>query len=128
MSGKVPPSSAARSRVTAFSAARSADVRRAATLYKRFTGHEPGVITEVQLPPHPKAVAVIGELDAVAYTCVRDGITEHYQHEFARADRPLLCSHPNGRQLYIVDGAYDFTHLGIVDASDAKNSPRRRRR
>ncbi len=124
MSGRVPPSSRARIRRAP---SRASDARRAASLYERFSGHDCEVVGEVQLPPHPRALAVIGPCDAISYTTVRDGRVEKYIHHFRAEDRPMLCTSPNGRQLYLVDGRYDFTELGIVDATDAKHSPRLRR-
>lgn len=127
MSGKVPPSSRAGRRGRSLASHPSAAVRRAADLRERFTGHETEIIGEVTLPPHPEAVAIIGELTAICYSTVRDGKHEEYIHEFRKADRALLCTSPDGRQLYIIGGRYDFTELGIVDASDRKHSPRYRR-
>lgn len=80
------------------------------------------------VPDLPKSAAVIGELDAVQYTTIRDGRVEAYEHRFRAGDRPMLCTSPDGRQLLIVGGAYVFTERGIVDASDSKNLPRRRSR
>lgn len=128
MSGKVPPSSRAGNRRHAFSAARSREVRAASLLREKFTGHPTEAIGEITLPKHPRAVLVIGELTAICYSTVRDGEHEEYIHEFKAKDRGLLCSSPNGRQLYIVGGEYDFTELGIVDASDRKHSPRYKRK
>ena len=127
MSGKVPPSSRAGRRGRSLRSHPSPDVRRAADLRERFTGHKTEIIDEIELPPHPKAVLVIGELTAICYSTVRDGEHEEYIHEFRKQDRAVLCASPNGRQLYIVGGRYDFTELGIVDASDRKHSPRYRR-
>lgn len=126
MSGKVPPSSGANRRAASFSRSRSPNVRRAALLYERFTGHDAESIGEIEVPPLPKEVAVIGECDGVLYTTVRDGKTEKYIHEFAASDKPLLCVSPDGRQLLMVGGRYLFTERGIVDRSDRKNYPRKR--
>jgi hypothetical protein len=120
VSGGVPPSS----RAGRFQRGRT----RAASLYERFTGHDAEVIATVKLPPAPPEVAVIGECTAICYSTVRDGRREEYIHEFRKVDRPHLCVDPTGRQLLLIGGNYDFTELGIVDASDAKHSPRRRRR
>lgn len=120
MSGGVPPSSRAGKRARAFTAARS-DIRRAASLYERFTGHEAESLGKVSVPDLPKVAAVIGDCDGVLYTTVRDGVTEKYIHEFAKADdKPLLCVTPDGKQLLLIGGTYDFTERGIVDGSDLK--------
>ena len=60
----------------------------------------------------------IGECDGVLYTTVRDGKIEHYIHEFADSDKPMLAVSPNGRQLILIGGRYKFTERGIVDTSD----------
>ena len=76
----------------------------------------------MNVPPLPKVAAVIGECDGVLYTTVRDGVTERYIHEFRKADKPLLCVSPDGRQILLVGGRYRFTEAGIVDASDKKHA------
>jgi hypothetical protein len=93
----------------------SKDAKQAASRYSRFTGHEPENIGSINIPPLPKSAAVIGELDGVMYTTVRDGRVEKYIHEFKGAARPLLCTSPDGKQLLIVGGKYLFTERGIVD-------------
>jgi hypothetical protein len=119
MSGRVPPSSRAgkRSRVKS----PSAEVRRAASLYERFSGHEAEAIGRIKVPALPKVGVSIGEIDGVLYTTVRDGRTEKYIHKFAKNDRPLFVVSPDGRQLFMIGGRYRFTELGIVDASDKKH-------
>ena len=121
MSGGVPPSSRARARTRRRNPAPGGDVARAADLYERFTGHDPEELGTVKVNPLPKVAAVIGECDGVLYTTVRDGQTERYIHEFRKADKPLLCVSPDGRQILLVGGRYRFTELGIVDASDKKH-------
>lgn len=96
-------------------------MNKARVLYENFTGHSAESIGVVDIPPLPEEVAVIGECDAVSYTTVRDGKTEHYIHEFRSSDKPLLCVAPNGRQLLLIGGRYKFTDRGIVDKSDHKN-------
>ena len=113
MSGRVRPSSRANVKRNARS-----ERQKAALLYERFTGHEAEPLFTVDIPPPPSHVAIIGSLTAVCYSTVRDGRAEDYIHEFAEKDQPLLAVSPNGRQLFIVEGRYRFTSLGIVDASD----------
>lgn len=116
MSGGVPPSSRAgrKRRPT------SNQILKAADLFERFTGHNAEELDTVIVPDLPAVVAIIGELDGVLYTTVRDGRTERYIHEFAKRDKPMLAVSPDGRSMIIVGGAYDFTERGIVDASDTK--------
>lgn len=116
MSGGVPPSSrAGRSPLR-----RRGAVALAADLFERFTGHDAESIGSISIGKMPKVAAVIGELDGVLYTTVRDGRVESYIHNFKAKDKPLLCVSPDGRQMLIVGGHYDFTERGIVDGSDRK--------
>jgi hypothetical protein len=94
------------------------EVKNALRLYEDFTGHAGEVITKIDKPSLPDAVAVIGRVDGIMYTAVRDGITEKYVHEFASNSRPLFCVSPDGKQLIMLGGAYDFTERGIVDSRD----------
>lgn len=110
MSGKVPPSSKARSRRRV-----SGDVARAAQRFRNFTGHEAEVIGKVNMPSLPKAVACMGELEAVIYSTVRDGKREKFIHKFKAADAPLLCVTPDGKQILLIGGRYTWTYRGIVD-------------
>lgn len=91
---------------------------RAAKLYQKFTGHDPEVIGRVTIPALPKSAACIGECDGILYTTVRDGVTERYIHKFRKPDKPMFCVSPDGKQLLLVGGNYDFTERGIVDHSD----------
>lgn len=119
MSGGVPPSSRAGKRSRSFARSR-ADIRRAADLYERFSGHQAEAIGEISIPAVPKTGIAIGTLDGVLYTTVRDGVTERYIHEFKKRDAPLLVVSPDGKQMFIVGGSFDFTERGIVDGSDRK--------
>ena len=122
MSGSVPPSSRAKGRNLRRAAPALGDVERAADLYERFSGHDPEELGTVRVPALPRVAALIGECDGVLYTTVRDGKTEKYIHEFRKADKPLLCVSPDGRQILLVGGRYRFTEAGIVDASDKKHA------
>jgi hypothetical protein len=95
-------------------AGQTPELRRAAALLKDFSGHDPHeVISLSEKPFH--AGLVIGTLDAVPYTTVRDGKTEHYLHEFEQHARPLLVASSDGRSLRVVGGRFQFTEAGIVD-------------
>lgn len=113
MSGRVPPSSRARSRPRPS----SRTVRQGADLRERFTGHETETARRVQFNV-PKVVIEIGPLDFVGYTTIRDGVVEHYIHKFAKRDKPILAVSANGKQILLIGGRYTFTERGIVDASD----------
>lgn len=114
MSGRVPPSSRAKSRPRKYP---SRDTHAAAGIYERFCGHEAEIVGRARMTI-PRAVAVIGTLDAVEYTTVRDGETQRFRHPFHVRDRPLLCVGPGGKPLFVIGGRYRFTERGIVDKSD----------
>ena len=63
----------------------------------------------------PDVALLVGHLDGVMYTTVRDGKKEKYIHRFKLKSRPLLITSHDGTQLIILGGEYDFTELGIVD-------------
>jgi hypothetical protein len=58
---------------------------------------------------------LVGDLDGVLYTTVRDGKTEKYVHRFRKRSRPLLVSAHDGKSLHILGGEYEFTERGIED-------------
>jgi hypothetical protein len=91
------------------------DVEEAARLFRRFTGHEPRYVDTVDAQPMPKALTAIGKCDGILYSAVRDGKLERYIHEFSRKSRPTFAVSPDGKQLYLLGGAYNFTSRGIVD-------------
>jgi hypothetical protein len=84
-------------------------------LFESFTGHELTHAKKIDVPDMPKEVVKIGTIDGVLYTTVRDGVTERYIHEFKRKARPTFAVSPDGRQLFMLGGAYNFTERGIVD-------------
>lgn len=88
----------------------------AAARYRRFTGMQPERALRVNYPENPVAGLAIGPCLEVAYETVRDGVVERYRHKFAPNARPTLVASHDGRQLYLLGGAYRFTDRGIVDA------------
>lgn len=114
MSGGVPRSSRGKRRPIRG----GSEVRKAADLYERFSGHEATEGARVTVPPPLKVGVAIGDVDGILYTTVRDGVTEKYIHKFAKKDRPLFVVSPDGKQLLMVGGSYTFTERGIVDTSD----------
>jgi hypothetical protein len=79
-----------------------------------FTGHIPSRILRVQ-KRHATRGLIIGELDGVLYSAVRDGRLERYIHRFRQRSRPLLTASADGKQLDIVGGRFQFTEAGIED-------------
>lgn len=121
MSGKVPPSSrAGRRRTIPRSGGMREAIARAADLYERFSGHQAEEAGRITVPDLPAVGVAIGTVDGILYTTVRDGVTEKYIHKFASKDKPLFVVSPDGKCLYMVGGAFDFTERGIVDATDVK--------
>lgn len=115
MSGQVPPSSRAGRRRTVRA---PKAVGRAVNIFERFTGHEADQLVNVNVRALPKVAAAIGYVTAICYVTERDGKIEDYMHEFAEVDQPIFAVSPDGKQLLMVGGNYDFTERGIVDRSD----------
>ena len=97
-------------------ASHSKQVNGAVELFRRFTGMEPKYTDSVKNPMNGiRAGMVIGKLAGVLYDTVRDGEKLQYIHEFTGRSRPTLCASWDGKQIFIVDGHYNFTDEGIVD-------------
>ena len=94
---------------------RKVQQRNAADLYERFTGHKATESVMVDKPVLPDVMLVVGDIDFIGYTTVRDGVTEKYIHKFTKKCRPLFSVSHDGKQLFMLGGSYDFTELGIVD-------------
>ena len=86
----------------------------AAELLRDFSGHEPSEIVRISQKGFHKGL-VLGELDGVLYTTVRDGNREAYIHKFRKQSRPLLAVSSDGTQIGIVGGRYQVTEAGIED-------------
>jgi hypothetical protein len=89
-------------------------VEKASRLFADVRGEQPGSIIRAPLR-NPKTALVVGELDGVLYTTIRDGKEERYIHEFKANSRPLLAASYDGKTIHIVGGRYEFTERGIVD-------------
>lgn len=116
VSGGVPPSSRAGKRPR-YSASDPV-VKRAASLYERFTGHTADEGHVVDVPDMPRVIVNIGDIDGLLYTTVRDGVVESYIHKFHKNDKPVFGVSPDGKRLFLIGGRFDFTERGIVDKSD----------
>lgn len=79
-----------------------------------FSGHEATRLLRVRQPSVTKGL-VVGTLDGVLYTAVRDNRREKYIHRFRKRSRPLLTASADGTQLDIVGGRFQFTEAGIED-------------
>jgi len=90
------------------------EIREAQTRFKDFSGHDANYLDKMEIRS-PKTGLLVGSLDGVLYTTVRDGKREKYIHEFKRASRPLLVASHDGKTLHILGGRYEFTERGIED-------------
>lgn len=79
-----------------------------------FSGHDVTRLLRVHQPSVKRGL-IVGELDGVLYTAVRDGQRQKYIHRFRKRSRPLLTAAADGRSLDIVGGRYQFTEAGIED-------------
>lgn len=86
----------------------------AGRLYEEFTGMPADEIVSAHLQI-PDALTMIGAVRAIAYETVREGMKEKYIHEFRARSRPILAVSPDGSQLFILGGNYQFTDRGITD-------------
>jgi len=91
------------------------DIDAAAKLYAAFSGHEAEEIGRVDKPEIPNILVAVGELDFIGYSAIRDGVLEKYIHRFKQNARPLFAVTPDGSQIVLIGGSYDFTERGIVD-------------
>lgn len=94
---------------------RHAKVKNASDLYERFTGHNADEVVSVDKPELPDVMLVIGEIDGIMYSTVRDGELEKYIHKFSKSCRPTFAVSHDGKQLFMLGGAYNFTERGIID-------------
>lgn len=90
-------------------------VRQGAKLLHAFTGMKNLKVKRLTLPKTPPTVAQVGKVRAIIYDTVRDGKHETYIHKFKVSSRPLFAVSPDGKQLFMLGGAYNFTDRGIVD-------------
>lgn len=90
-------------------------LEKAKMLYERFSGHEGRVVASIDKFTLPDVMCLIGEVDFIGYTTIRDGVVEKYIHRFRAKSRPLFTVTPDGKQIVVLGGAYDFTERGIVD-------------
>lgn len=91
------------------------EIRQAAARFESFRGEPAKYATKVTLPPAPRVLLTIGECTGIMYRTRRDGQVDNFLHHFARKSRPTLCCTPDGKRLYLLDGAYSVTDRGIED-------------
>lgn len=86
---------------------------KAQQLFRKFFGRDAdeNEIVDVAMR-NAETILVIGELDGVIYRSETDA--QPLIHRFKKSDRPLLCVSFDGRQIYVLKGAYRFTERGFV--------------
>lgn len=89
-------------------------VKKAAKLYEDFRERKPRIAKRVEFSV-PRAVAVIGYVDAIHYSTTHGRTAKRYAHKFAKGSRPMLCAGPGRNQIILVGGRYHVTDRGIVD-------------
>jgi hypothetical protein len=94
---------------------RGAKIRQAAELYASFTGHEKINVRKMHVPDKPAVVVEIGTVDFIGYTTRRDGKIERYKHDFKSKARPLFAVSIDGKEIFLLGGAFIFGERGIVD-------------
>lgn len=94
---------------------RGGNIRKAAQLYSKFTGHEKIDVRKMHVPDMPQVVVEVGVIDFIGYTTVRDGKVERYKHDFKRNARPHFAVSNDGKQIFMLGGAFTFGERGIVD-------------
>jgi hypothetical protein len=97
------------------------ELRQAIRLYQSFRERPPHKIGDVILTV-PGLTVACGHVEYIGYRTTHGKQTTLYQHDFAPGSRPMLASSPDGQQLFLLGGRYDFTDRGIMDV-DARGRP-----
>lgn len=95
-------------------------IGKAVALFESFREAKPRRIGVVKLAV-PPAVAVMGYVEGIDYRTTHGGKVTLYHHDFEPGSRPLLAVSPDGRQLLLLGGRYEWTEQGIVD-KDARGN------
>ena len=104
----------------------SKDYQRARRLLESFTERPLRREQSVRLPAPPKIGVAFGRVIGIMYQ-TPDG--ESFIHRFRlQESRPLIVSSPDGKQLFLIGGSYNFTERGIVDVPRRKNGGKQRSR
>lgn len=82
---------------------------------KHFTGKKATKIKHLHTQNN-NVMYELGKLKAVIYEAEIDGEVNNYIHEFGKTDTPILAVSFDGKQLYILGGAYEVTNCGIENS------------
>jgi len=88
----------------------------AARRFEDFTGHPVTTGQKFDFPGNPKTGFAVGPVSMIGYEASRDGERATYVHRFKKKARPLLAASHDGRDLFLLGGAYRFTDRGIEDS------------
>lgn len=70
----------------------------------------------MQIPDAPKVLLQVGTVLGIIYQAQDGRKLKNFIHKFTLVTaRPLLTVTPNGKQLVLVGGEYEFTDRGIED-------------
>lgn len=81
-------------------------------------GRPPTKDVDVELPPEPRELVELGQLEAVVYSTKKgDEGLQHYEHQFGEEGgrKPRLAMDPASERLHVVGGDYTVEDRGIVD-------------
>lgn len=85
-------------------------------LFKRFHERDPveqrREIIKVGGLVTPTVALEVGPAVGLSYKALGDG--KDYFHEFSKTNRPLVYVNSDGRQIYILEGGYEFTERGFL--------------
>lgn len=90
------------------------EIKNAKRLYESFR-ESPAKRARVVRVTLPRAAAVVGKVRAIEYDTTHGGRVTLYRHDFEKGSAPLLVAGTRDGQLYLIEGRYHFTKLGIVD-------------
>lgn len=90
------------------------EYEQALDLYNSFRERDARRINTLRLTV-PGMVVAVGHVEYIGYRTTHGTETTLYKHDFIAGSRPLLAASPNGKQLFLLGGRYDFTGRGIVD-------------
>lgn len=91
---------------------KSNEYKRAKRLLESFAERPTKKEQYVKVPTLPKVGVAFGRVLGIMYQ-TEDG--ENFIHRFRAKSRPLIVSSPDGKQLFLIGGSYNFTERGIVD-------------
>ncbi len=90
------------------------DERAARQLWKEFREEPVGRSRRINIR-WPKALAVMGSAQLIAYATTHGGKLRLYEHEFAPGSQPLLCAGKEPGQLFLIGQGFKVNAHGIVD-------------